>query len=129
MESSKKIEGISSDVPLQEVCGSEDAELLLVGWGSTYGAIRTAVKRKQDEGRSVSHVHLRFLNPLPEDLGSILQNFKRILVPELNLGQLIRIIRGEYLISAIGFSKVRAQPFDCGDIERAIEDALQGKQP
>ncbi|MDP6113897.1 MAG: 2-oxoacid:acceptor oxidoreductase subunit alpha [Planctomycetota bacterium] len=125
----EKVRRIQQEIPTTQIDGPKKGKLLVLGWGSTYGAIRTAVKRKQDEGRSVSHVHLRFLNPLPEDLGSILQNFEKILVPELNLGQLIRIIRDEYLISAIGFSKVRAQPFDCGDIERAIEDALQGKQP
>jgi len=125
----EKVRRIQQEIPTTQIDGLKKGKLLVLGWGSTYGAIRTAVKRKQDEGRSVSHVHLRFLNPLPEDLGSILQNFEKILVPELNLGQLIRIIRDEYLISAIGFSKVRAQPFDCGDIERAIEDALQGKQP
>lgn len=125
----EKVRRIQQEIPPIQIDGPEKGELLVLSWGSTYGAVRTAVTRKQDQGKSVSHVHLRFLNPLPKDLGGILYNFEKVLIPELNLGQLIRIIRDKYLIPAIGFNKVRALPFDCGDIERAIDDTLEGKQP
>ncbi len=99
----------------------------MIGWGSTYGSIKSAVDRKRREGKSVSHVHLRHLNPLPADLGAILGRFKKVLVPEMNLGQLCDILRARFVIPAIPLSKVKGQPFTITEIADAIENTLKGK--
>jgi 2-oxoglutarate ferredoxin oxidoreductase subunit alpha len=121
----KKVAQIAKDFPPTEIEGSKSGDLLVLGWGSTYGAIKTAVEHKQNEGKSVSRVHLRYLNPLPNDLGKILSNFKKVLIPELNLGQLLKIIRANYLVPAIGFSKVQGLPFFSSEIEEKIDQLLE----
>src|SRR5436189_284545 len=98
----RKIAGIIREIPPLEVFGPPEGELLVVGWGSTYGSITQAVRELQAAGHAVAHVHLRHLNPLPADLGGILRRYRRVLVPEMNLGQLVRLIRAEYLVDAIG---------------------------
>ncbi len=123
----KKVEKIADDLPPTEIDGPEKGELLIVGWGSTYGAIKTAVENKQKEGKSVSRIHLRYLNPLPRDLGDILRNFKKILVPEINMGQLVQVLRGKYVIPAVGFSKVQGLPFFTSEIEQKIDELLGDK--
>ncbi len=124
----EKIERISNDIPLAQVEGDTEGDLLVVGWGGTYGAIRSAVTRQRQKGQSVSHVHLRYLNPFPRNLGETLYKFKKILVPEINLGQLVKILRAKYLVPAIGFDKVRGLPFKSVEIEREIEEILRGKK-
>src|SRR5437773_12405814 len=94
----RKIAGIIREIPALEVFGPPEGELLVVGWGSTYGSITQAVRDLQAAGHAVAHVHLRHLNPLPSDLGGILGRYRRILVPEMNLGQLVRLLRAEYLV-------------------------------
>jgi 2-oxoglutarate ferredoxin oxidoreductase subunit alpha len=123
----EKVERIAREIPPTRVDGPESGDLLVVGWGSTYGAIRAAVRAKQVDGQSVSQVHLRHLNPLPPDLGGILSRFRTVLVPEVNLGQLVRVLRGRYLAPAIGLNKVRGQPFDPHDIEDKIDAILRGE--
>ncbi len=116
-----KVAGIAADIPLQEVCeGEESGKLAIVGWGSTFGAIHQAVKRARAEGLDVSHVHVRYLAPLPANLGELLARFEAVLVPEMNTGQLIRVLRAEYLIDADGVNKVAGQPFKIGEILAAI---------
>ena len=88
----------------------------MIGWGSTYGSIESATRTLRERGHTVSHVHLRHLNPLPGDLGGILRRFKQVLVPELNMGQLVRLLRAEYLIDAVGLNKIQGQPFKVGEI-------------
>jgi 2-oxoglutarate ferredoxin oxidoreductase subunit alpha len=88
----------------------------MIGWGSTYGAIESAARALREQGHSVSHVHLRYLNPLPGDLGEVIQRFKQVLVPELNLGQLVRLLRAEYLVDAVGLNKIQGQPFKVSEI-------------
>lgn len=122
----EKIERIANDMPPAHVEGDSQGDLLVVGWGGTYGAIRTAVARQRDKGRSVSHLHLRYLNPLPKNLGEVLSKFKRILVPEINLGQLVKVLRAKYLVPATGFNKVRGLPFRSVELEREIEEILKG---
>jgi len=100
-------------------------ELLLVGWGSTYGAITTAVERSRARGLDVSSIHLRYLNPLPNDLGDVLRRFKQVLVPEMNKGQLVRRIRDQYLVDAQGLNKVQGRPFMIQEIEAKIRELLQ----
>ncbi len=120
----RKIANIANDLPPTQVDGAEKGDLLVVGWGSTFGAIKTAVEHKQAEGKSVSRVHIRHLNPLPKDLGDILSNFKKVLVPEINAGQFVHVLRDKYLIPAIGFSKVQGLPFFSSDIEDKIDEIL-----
>jgi len=112
----RKIAGIIREIPPLEVFGPPEGELLVVGWGSTYGSITQAVRELQAAGHAVAQVHLRHLNPLPSDLGGILQRYRHVLVPEMNLGQLVRLIRAEYLVDAIGFNKIQGRPFKVSEI-------------
>ncbi len=112
----RKIAGIASEIPPTEVHGPPDGELLILGWGSTYGAIATAVNELNASRPSVAQVHLRYLHPLPPDLGSILRRYRRVLVPELNLGQLVQVIRAEYLVDAVGLNKIQGRPFKVSEI-------------
>ncbi len=119
-----KIEGIADDIPPAVVEGDEKGDLLVVGWGGTYGAIRTAVEVKRRQGKSVSHLHLKYINPFQKNVGEILYNFKQILVPELNLGQLVKMLRSKYLIPAISLTKVQGLPFKSIEIENKIDELL-----
>src|SRR5438477_1772339 len=112
----RKIAGIATEIPPTTVHGERSGDLVVVGWGSTYGSIAAAVAQVQAAGKAVSHVHLRHLNPLPADLGGILRRYRRVLVPEMNLGQLVRLIRAEYLVDAIGFNKIQGRPFKVSEI-------------
>jgi 2-oxoglutarate/2-oxoacid ferredoxin oxidoreductase subunit alpha len=112
----RKIAGIVREIPPTVVNGPPDGDLLVLGWGSTYGAITQAVRELQGAGHRVAQAHLRYLNPLPSDLGDILRRYRRVMVPEMNLGQLVRLIRAEYLVDAIGFNKVQGRPFKVSEI-------------
>jgi 2-oxoglutarate ferredoxin oxidoreductase subunit alpha len=120
----RKIASIANDVEPVTVFGPAEGDLLVVGWGSTYGAIRSAVMRMQSAGASVSHAHVRHLHPFPSNLGEVLLNFKQVLIPELNRGQLSRLIRAEYLVPTSGLNKVQGLPFKASEIERAISGLL-----
>jgi 2-oxoglutarate ferredoxin oxidoreductase subunit alpha len=120
----EKIERIAAELPPTDVLGPDRAELLVLGWGSTYGAIRTAVERCQAQGRSVACAHLRHLNPLPADLGEVLDRYEQILVPELNSGQLRLLLRARYLRDIEGLNKVQGQPFRTWEIEEKIAAML-----
>ena len=120
----QKIAGIADDIPKLEVYGPASGDLLILGWGSTYGAIRTAVDRLQAEGWSVAHAHLRYLNPFPSNIEEILRSYKRVLVPEVNLGQLSLLLRGKFLIDVRGYNKVRGKPFRIIEIKQAAEELL-----
>ncbi|HEV2670135.1 MAG TPA: 2-oxoacid:acceptor oxidoreductase subunit alpha [Gemmatimonadales bacterium] len=116
-----KIAGIARDIPLQGVAlGEDDGKLALVGWGSTFGPIHQAVRIARDEGRDVAHIHLRYLNPFPRNLGDLLKRYERVLVPEMNNGQLVRLLRAEYLIPAEPLAKVTGKPFRVTEIVQAI---------
>lgn len=119
-----KVAGIAREYPPTTVTGPDAGDLVVVGWGSTYGAIRVAVLRAQAAGKSVAHLHLRYINPLPSDLGDVLRRYGRVLMPEMNLGQLSRILRSEYLIDAQSLCKVQGQPFMVEEIEDAIDQQL-----
>ena len=120
----EKIEGIARDIPPAEVVGPSEGDLLVVGWGSTYGPIAAAVDELQGTGRSVAHVHLRYLNPFPANLAAILANYKHVLVPENNMGHLRLLLRERFLVPALGFSKVEGRPFRIRDIGQRIEELL-----
>ena len=123
-----KIAGIANDIPLVSVNDETgDAQLLLVSWGSTYAAVFAGVKRVRARGMKVAHVHLRHLNPLPSNLGEVLGRYTQVLVPEMNLGQLSRILRAEFLVDAQPMSKMQGVPFRVGEIEAAITALLGGK--
>jgi 2-oxoglutarate ferredoxin oxidoreductase subunit alpha len=124
----EKIERMTADIPELSVLGEQKGKVLVVGWGSTYGAITTAVKRAQAAGKSVSAIHLRYLNPFPSDLEEILRSFDRVLVPEMNLGQLLMILRSRFLVDAVGLHKVTGQPFKVSEIEEKIDALLEGKE-
>lgn len=121
-----KIEAIADDIPLQEVDGDAEGDLLVVGWGSTYGAIRSAVLGARSKGLSVSHCHIRYLSPFPRNLGEILYKYKHILVPEINQGQLIKMLRSKYLVPAAGLNVVKGLPLRSEDIEQKIDSILGG---
>jgi 2-oxoglutarate ferredoxin oxidoreductase subunit alpha len=123
----QKIEHISGDIPPAKVVGPAAGDLLVVGWGSTYGSIAAAVDALQRAGRPVAHLHLRHLNPFPANLGSILANYRRILVPEQNLGQLRLMLRDRFLVAAEGLSKVEGRPFRVREIQKQIELLLGEK--
>ena len=106
-----KVNGIANSYDPIEVQGEKEGELLVIGWGGTYGAISSATKVLQDEGFSVSSIHLRHLNPLPNDLDSLLSSFKKVIVPELNLGQLSTILKAKYVREIISYNKVQGKPF------------------
>jgi len=121
----RKVAGIAAEIPPTEVRGAPAGDVLVVAWGSTFGAVAAAVDEVRARGKAVSHVHLRYLNPLPSDLGDVLKRFRKILVPELNLGQLVKILRAEYLVDAVGLNKVQGLPFKVSEIAQCILRALE----
>jgi len=121
----EKVERIAAEFPPLEPRGAGSGRLLVVGWGGTHGAIATAVDEARAAGREVAHLHLRQLNPLPRDLGDVLARFERVVVPELNTGQLVRILRDRYLVPAQGYSKVQGQPFHVSELRAVIDRALE----
>ena len=121
-----KIANIANDIPDQDVAlGDRTGALALVGWGSTFGPINKAVEQARERGHSVSHIHLRYINPFPANLESLLNGFEKILVPEMNNGQLVTMLRSRYLVPAVGLNKVTGQPFKIADVARAIDAALE----
>ncbi len=122
----KKVANIANDVPPQKLDGPATGDLLVLSWGGTSGACAMAVHNAQAQGKAVTHCHLRYLNPLPKELGDILKRFKMVLIPELNLGQLRTIIRANYLVDAIGLNKVQGKPFSVGEVVDKIERLLGG---
>ncbi len=124
----EKIARIADDIPAAQPFGDESGDLLLVGWGGTYGALHAATIAARDKGLSVSHVHIRYINPLPANLGEVLRAFRRVLVPELNRGQLDLLLRARYLVDTVRLSKMQGQPFSVGEVLAAVEQTLEGCQ-
>ena len=123
----QKVAGIADDIPTVAVDDPEGlggADLLVLGWGSTYGAIQAAIREVRQSGRRVAHAHLRHLNPFPRNLGEVVHAYKRILIPEVNLGQLRKLIRAEFLVDAQGLNKVSGLPFRRIDVQLAILSQL-----
>src|SRR6266568_576339 len=120
-----KIAGIANDIPPQRpALGDDHGAVAVVGWGSTYGAIQQAVREAREDGLDVSHLHLRYLNPFPSNLGALLQRFDRVLVPEMNSGQLVQLLRAAYLVPAEGLNKVEGKPFKVAELSAAIRASL-----
>ena len=120
----EKVARIARDIPALQVFGPPEGELLILGWGSTYGAIRSAVERLHGQGRSVAHAHLRHLNPFPTNTGDVVRAYQRVLIPELNMGQLRMLIRSMFLVDAEGFNLVRGKPFQISEIQAKAEQVL-----
>jgi len=123
----EKVERIAKDIPAQVVEGDPDGDLLIVGWGSTYGAIAAAIRRRRAGGSDarIGHVHLRYLNPLPLNLGEIVRRYRKVLVPELNMGQLLWVLRARFLIDAVGLNKIQGRPFTEGEILAKMNAVLE----
>src|SRR5215813_47020 len=120
----EKVDRAAASIPPVEVMGEPTGKVLVLGWGSTYGSISSAVEKMQREGKSVSAAHLRHLNPFPRNLGEVLAAFETVIIPEMNLGQLCTMIRAKYLIDAVPFSKVKGRPFQIREIVRKVEEYL-----
>jgi 2-oxoglutarate/2-oxoacid ferredoxin oxidoreductase subunit alpha len=119
-----KVEAIGQDVPDVVPAGDPDGDLLIIGWGSTYGSITAALKTQRAAGHRIGHVHLRYLNPLPRNLGQVIERYRHVLVPEMNMGQLSMILRAKFLVDAEGYNKIQGQPFKQAELEAKIEEVL-----
>jgi 2-oxoglutarate/2-oxoacid ferredoxin oxidoreductase subunit alpha len=122
----RKVKAIEDQIPLAKPdSGNDTGKLLVLGWGSTYGPIKTALRDLLSEGYDVAHIHLRYINPFPKNLGELLHGYDRILIPEMNSGQLIQLIRAKYMVPAIGYSKVQGLPFTTQEIKEKIIETLK----
>ncbi len=119
-----KVEAVALDIPDVVPAGDPEGDLLIVAWGSTHGPITAALNAQRSTGRRIGHVHLRHLNPLPRNLGQVLKRYKKILVPEMNMGQLIMLLRAKYLVDAQGLNKIQGKPFQQAEIERKIQELV-----
>jgi 2-oxoglutarate ferredoxin oxidoreductase subunit alpha len=119
-----KVEAIRQDIPDVTPAGDPEGDLLLVSWGSTFGSVTLAVKEQREKGRKIGHLHLRHLNPLPSNVGEVLKRYKKVLVPELNMGQLLLLLRAKYLVDAVGLNKIQGRPFKQNELEQKIEEML-----
>ena len=126
-ERAAKVARLADIIPEQEVFGPKEGELLIVGWGGTYGAIHAAVSQARAKGQSVAHAHIRYLNPFPRNLGYILQNYDKILVAELNMGQLATLLRDRYLVDVLTLNKVQGRPFKISEVSAKIDELLAGE--
>ena len=117
----QKVAGIAADIPELEVDDPDGAGLLVLGWGGTYGSITSAVRRLRKQGKHVAQAHLTHLNPFPRNTGEVLASYDRVLVPEMNLGQLLKLVRAEFLVDAVGYNQVRGQPFRSDELAAAME--------
>jgi 2-oxoglutarate/2-oxoacid ferredoxin oxidoreductase subunit alpha len=120
-----KVDRIADFIPLQTIdSGKDKGDVLVLGWGSTYGSIRTAVRELMEEGIDISHAQVKYLNPFPKNLGELISRFNHVLVPEMNSGQLVKLIRDTYFVPAVGINKVKGRPFFVDELKRKIKDAL-----
>ena len=120
----ERVARIADDIPVQEVQGPSKGKLLVLSWGGTYGACTTAVRRCQADGLSVSHAHLRYLNPFPRNLGELLEAYDEVLVPELNMGQLRLLVQARYVRKVVGLNKVKGKPFTVSEVADKIRQLL-----
>ena len=122
----QKVDVIANDIALAKAFGKGNGDLLVIGWGGTHGALRSAVETAQEKGMSVSHLHLRHLNPLPRNLGEILVKFQKVMIAELNMGQLAAIIRSKFLVDAVSLNKIQGKPFTITEVFNKITELVKG---
>jgi len=120
----EKIDRMAQDIPALEVYGEPTGKVLVLGWGSTYGAITTAVEQLREQGASVSSAHLRYLNPFPANIGEVLKSFETVIIPEMNLGQLALLVRAKFLVDAVSFTKVKGKPFKVAEVVNKVKEYL-----
>ncbi|MCG9879001.1 MAG: 2-oxoglutarate ferredoxin oxidoreductase subunit alpha, partial [Bacteroidia bacterium] len=121
----EKVDKVANFIPEQKIdTGEESGDLLMLGWGGTYGALKTATSELIKDGYKVSHAHVRYLNPFPKNLGELMSRFKTVVVPELNNGQLVKIIRDKYFVDAIPYNKIQGQPFMSSEVVAKIKQIL-----
>ncbi|MGI8926835.1 MAG: 2-oxoacid:acceptor oxidoreductase subunit alpha [Tepidiformaceae bacterium] len=125
----ERVARIALDIPLIEVTGPPEGDVLVLGWGGTYGAITTAAENARQQGKSVASAHIRYLNPFPSNLGEVVRNYGKVLVPELNNGQLVTLVRARFLVDAVAFNKIAGQPFKIAEIEAKIDELLGLRGP
>jgi 2-oxoglutarate ferredoxin oxidoreductase subunit alpha len=121
----EKVARLANTIPEQAVFGPSEGDLLVVGWGGTYGALRQAVSYAQTEGKAVSHAHIRYLNPFPRNLGDVLGRFRKVLVPELNLGQLALLLNGRFPVRVVQLNKVQGRPFKISELQQKIDELVR----
>jgi 2-oxoglutarate/2-oxoacid ferredoxin oxidoreductase subunit alpha len=119
-----KVAAVAQEIPPSVPAGDSEGDLLILAWGSTHGSITAAAKAQRAKGRRIGHLHLRYLNPLPPDLGDIIKRYSKVLVPELNMGQLLWLIRAKFLVDAVGLNKIQGRPFKQLEVEQKIEEVL-----
>ncbi|MEO9256673.1 MAG: 2-oxoacid:acceptor oxidoreductase subunit alpha, partial [Tepidiformaceae bacterium] len=124
-----RVAGVANDIPLLEVTGPSTGDVLVLGWGGTYGAITTAAEQARKDGKSVASAHLRYLNPFPRNLETVLRSYKHVIIPELNNGQLSLLVRGKFLVDAVPFNKISGQPFKISEIGAKIDEVLGLRGP
>jgi len=121
----KKVEYAANNIPLQEVEGDESGDLLVISWGGTYGSVEMAVRALQKEGKKISMMHLRYIHPMPKNIGDVIKGFKKVIVPELNMGQMVHVINAKYACNAIPYNKVEGLPFKISELKDAFTNALK----
>jgi 2-oxoglutarate ferredoxin oxidoreductase subunit alpha len=122
----EKVDRVADFIPEQKIDnGAEQGDLLILGWGGTYGALKTSTIELIKQGYKVSHAHIRYLNPFPKNLGQLMSRFKKVVVPELNNGQLVKILRDKYFIDAIPYNKIQGQPFMTHEVVERMKEILQ----
>jgi 2-oxoglutarate ferredoxin oxidoreductase subunit alpha len=121
----KKVDIVADFIPDIEVYGQDSGDLLVLSWGGVFGSVRSGVKKAQEDNLSVSHIHLRHLNPFPKNLSDLLLQYKRVLIPALNLGQLSMMIRSKFLVDVVSLSKVQGRPFNKNEILNKINEILK----
>ncbi|MDF1877645.1 2-oxoacid:acceptor oxidoreductase subunit alpha [Sulfurimonas sp. SAG-AH-194-L11] len=121
----KKVEKAANNIPLQELEGDESGDLLVISWGGTYGSVEMAVRTLQKEGKKISLIHLRYINPMPKNIASIIKNFKKVIVPELNMGQMVHIINAKFACDALSYTKVKGLPFKISELKEVFENTLE----
>ena len=119
-----KIEKVAGSIPPQEIEGDESGDLLVISWGGTYGAVEMAIRALQNEGRKISLMHLRYINPMPSNVGEVIRNFKKVIVPELNMGQMVHVINAKFGCNAVAYNKVEGLPFKIAELKDAFTNAL-----
>ena len=121
----KKVENAANNIPLQEIEGNENGDLLVISWGGTYGSVEMAVRALQKEGQKISLMHLRYIHPMPKNIGDVIKNFKKVIVPELNMGQMVHLINARFACNAISYNKVEGLPFKISELKEAFSNALK----